>query len=144
MAEQQIPGVSFVRVTNGLNEKIAGRYDGVDYLWKPGDAHDIPVAAAEHIFGFGVEDKAQAMNRLGWMPSSDKRDSAYEKLAMLGFDVVEQVFQLPSKRRKKLSNARSSVNAEGADGGAVAETPPLPPEDPPDDDAEDDPESEVI
>src|SRR4029077_4790211 len=98
MADQQIPGVSFVRVTNGLSEKIAGRYDGIDYLWKPGDAHDIPVAAAEHIFGFGVEDKAQAMNRLGWMPSSDKRDAAYEKLAMLGFDVVEQVFQLPSKR----------------------------------------------
>jgi hypothetical protein len=143
MAEQQIPGVSFIRVTNGLNEKVAGRYDGTDYLWKPGDAHDIPIAAAEHIFGFGVEDKSQAMNRLGWMPSSDKHDAAFEKLSMIQFDVVEQVFQLPKRKAKRLSNARSPVNAEGATGGVVDETPSSPPADPPEQE-EDDPDFEVI
>lgn len=136
---EAIPGVSFLRVTNGLKEKVAGRYDGVDYVWKPGQVLDIPVMAAEHIFGYGLDDKSRAMNRLGWMPSSALADEAYEKLGLMGFDVVEQVFQLPAKRRgKKLGNARSSVNAEAPEGDA-AETSSSPEEA-----EDDDPESEAI
>ncbi len=117
---EPIPGVAFLRVTNGLTEKVKGRYDGVDYLWKPGEVRDIPLEAAQHIFGFGQDDKSRAMNRLGWMPSSAQADEAYEKLASISFDMVEQVFQLPKQGKgKKLGNARSPVTAEGSEGGAA-------------------------
>lgn len=126
MAEQG--DVQFLRVTNGLTTVVRGRYAGEDYVWKPGASLDIGIEAAKHIFGFGETDKTWALNGLGWMRSSDMYEAAMEKLANISFDEIQQVFQLPKKRTRKLgfsatsaessslSNDRSLVNAEGPEG----------------------------
>ena len=92
-------GISYVRVTNGTDEKIVGRHDGVDMVWKPGDSHDISVLSAQHIFGFGLEDKRRAFMHLGWIKSVADVEAAMEKLSLISFEEVEQVYRLSKPRR---------------------------------------------
>jgi hypothetical protein len=80
-----------VRITNGTNRMILGRYDGVDYKFPPKKAVDVHVSVARHVFGFDLEDKSFAMARLGWMTSSDQEHAAYEELAKIKFDPVPDV-----------------------------------------------------
>jgi hypothetical protein len=74
-----------VRVTNTNKTKIVGRFDGEDYEFLPNKPNDIPVAVAAHIFDFGREDKTRALNRLGWMQTSDQLEAAMEKLNAVRF-----------------------------------------------------------
>jgi len=80
-----------VRITNGTNRVIKGRFDGVDYIFPPKKPVDVHVNVARHVFGFEMEDKSHAMARLGWMSSSDQSDAAYAELAKIGFDVVPNI-----------------------------------------------------
>lgn len=75
----------FVRVTNGNKDKIVGRFDGEDFEFIPGKATDIPVVVAAHLFGFGREDKIPALNRLGWLQSSEHFEKALAKLRKISF-----------------------------------------------------------
>jgi hypothetical protein len=76
---------NYVRVTNGNKEKIRGRFNGEDYEFLPGKPNDIPMVVAAHIFDFGREDKLRALNRLGWLQSSDHLEKAMEKLNLISF-----------------------------------------------------------
>jgi hypothetical protein len=80
-----------VRITNGTNRVIRGRFDGVDYVFPPKKPVDVHVNVARHVFGFDVEDKSHAMARLGWMTSSDQTDAAYAELAKVKFDAVPDI-----------------------------------------------------
>ena len=76
---------NYVRVTNGNKEKIRGRFNGEDFEFLPGKPNDIPMVVAAHIFDFGREDKLRALNRLGWLQSSDHLEKAMEKLNLISF-----------------------------------------------------------
>jgi hypothetical protein len=132
-------GIEYLRVKNGLSTKIRGRFNGVWYDWKPGESLDMPIKAAEHLFGFGLDDKISAFHRLGWVNSRDTIEDAQKKLEMMSFDPIQQVFQMSGKGGKKLrlsrtaqamldaqgtGNDRSLVNAGGTEGGEL-----IPPDD---------------
>jgi hypothetical protein len=144
-----VDGIEYLRVRNGLPTKIRGRFNGITYEWTPGESVDMPVAAAQHLFGFGLDDKTSAFHRLGWVNSQATVEDAQLKLSMMSFDPIQQVFQMAGKKAKKLSrtaqairdeqgtgNDRSLVNAGGTEGGEV-----LPPDDQTTSDDEDEAEA---
>jgi len=79
-----------IRVTNNLDKKVVGRYDGKDYLFMPGKPTMLTLEAAQHIFGLGEEDKAPALNKLGFLipgkEGCDTLEAALEKLDKFTFD----------------------------------------------------------
>lgn len=95
-------------VTNGTDKVIKGRYAGQDYTFPVGEPVAIPEIVAGHIFGFGFEDKSNALLRLGWMPVSDMYDAAMERLAQVKFGLEDEA--------KTSSNVGPLVNAGGAAG----------------------------
>lgn len=49
-----------VRVTNRNNAwKIVDRYGGVEYVFPPGETVLVAAEVAEHIFGYGLDEKAR-------------------------------------------------------------------------------------
>lgn len=76
-------------IHNTLDEGISGRFAGVDYDFPP--KKDVPCDedAARHIFGFGDQDKAPALLRLGWIIPGQPRNIAEEKLAKVVFKKAE-------------------------------------------------------
>lgn len=82
-----------IRVVNNNDETVRGRYDGKDYVFKKGKPTDITLEAAAHIFGFGEENKTQALNMLGWLtPGRDTIEDAMAKLDNISFLVGRTVF----------------------------------------------------
>lgn len=125
----------YVRVTNGTDELIEGRFNGEDYEFSPGEAVDIHVQAATHIFAFGEDDKTRALSRLGWLRHSGELKSALARLAKIKFEDVPGIETV-----KQLKNHPRDPNREsGGTEGAVVSTAP---EDPTDD--EDDGEPRLI
>ena len=58
----------FVKVTNRNNVwKVRDKYGGVSYDFPPGETVTIPAEAAEHIFGYGLDEKERRkkMMRMG-------------------------------------------------------------------------------
>lgn len=94
---------------------VSGRYDGQDYVFKPGVPLDVPEIVAQHVFGWGLKDKSQALARLGWARNSDEMDSAMEKLSTVKFDEPPEMIEAPRKPRapKTTGDARPLVNAGG-------------------------------
>lgn len=82
---EMIQRPNYVRVTNTNKEKVVGRFDGEDHEFLPGKPVDIPVVVAAHLFDFGREDKTRALNRLGWLQSSEHLDRALAKLNKIVF-----------------------------------------------------------
>lgn len=49
-----------VKVTNRNNTKVLrDRYGGIEYVFNPGETVTIPAEAAEHIFGYGLDEKGK-------------------------------------------------------------------------------------
>jgi len=141
MSEQNEPAFSHLRIV--VPFKLKCRYGGIDYVWaKGGEAINVPIDAARHCFGFGLDDKASAFHRLGWLTTSDTLETAQAKLEQIDFQPIRQVFEIqPGAPRRgkarRISNDRSLVNAGGTKGPG-AETPNPVPDDPDEDDDEDD------
>jgi hypothetical protein len=53
-------------VTNKNDFVHTDAYDGEEYVFPPGERVLIPVEAATHMLGFGLEDQSDALVRLGW------------------------------------------------------------------------------
>ena len=79
----------FVRITQTVQDKIVGRYDGINYTFPHNVPVDVHKAVATHIFGFGlpevsedqrVQDKTACLMRLGWVSNSGDRESGLESL----------------------------------------------------------------
>lgn len=119
-----------IRVVNRTGEPIAGRFNGVDYLFGHDKPLDVPIDAARHCFGFGQQDKTEAMHRLGWSKTNHDLPLALERLARVAFMepqlVYEQTEDAPRKRGRKnmgdVSRPHGSSAADGSDG----EGPPSP------------------
>lgn len=63
--------ISMVRVTNSGDTVFTDRYDGVPYIFAPGQTKAIPVDVAHHLLGFhpGADDKSMfrhVSKRQGW------------------------------------------------------------------------------
>jgi len=76
-------------IHNSLNEGIQGRFAGVDYDFPAGQDVPCDESVARHIFGFGEQDKAPALLRLGWIVPGQPRQIAEEKLAKVVFNKAE-------------------------------------------------------
>lgn len=83
-----------VRVVS-TKETICGRFDGMDYEFRPNEPVDIHHVAAAHIFGFGREDKSQALARLGWATSSEHMPKAIERLRHVRFSEAPALVEAP-------------------------------------------------
>ena len=66
-------------------EVIKGRYDGQDYVFKPGVTVALSEEAATHIFGYGLDDKTRALIRLGWLQHSTSLEDALARLDEVQF-----------------------------------------------------------
>jgi hypothetical protein len=115
----------YIRVINNNERSIMGRYAGVDYHFKPGNPVDVPEIVAAHVFGFGKEDKTQALARLGWMRTSDELEFGLEKLSKVSFDDPPEMIEAPvqPKRKKLTSPAGPPVEAGGTEGGGFKSPP---------------------
>jgi hypothetical protein len=113
-----------VRVRNGTDKAIKGRYDGRDYVWKPGAHLDVPLIVARHVFGFGADDKAMinVFHNLGWARTTDDLEVAQERMKLITFS------EPPELVEKETGNVRPLVNAGGDSGRGK---PILPPPDEP-------------
>lgn len=76
-------------------EAVFGRFDGQDYEFRVNEPVDIPRVVAAHIFGFGKEDKAQALARLGWSTSSEHLPKALERLRHVRFTDAPPLIEAP-------------------------------------------------
>jgi hypothetical protein len=124
---------NYIRVTNGNSKPVHGRYAGRDYVFKPGVPLDVPEAVARHVFDFGKDDKAQALNRLGWAKSSDDLDAGMAMLAKISFDDPPELIEAPKAQvegkrgRKALPHSTGAagppVNAGGTEGGGFNSPP---------------------
>ena len=110
---------NYVRVTNH-NKSFVARFDGRDYKFEMGKPIDIPIVAARHIFGFDLEDKTQALNRLGWARSSDEIEAGLEKLDKVKFEEPPDLIEVP---RKGTGTAGPPVSAGGTKGGGFNPSP---------------------
>ena len=49
-----------VKVTNKNNTKVLrDKHGGIEYVFSPGETLTIPAEAAEHIFGYGLDEKGR-------------------------------------------------------------------------------------
>jgi len=73
-----------------MTKRVVGRYDGKNYDFLPGKPTLLTLEAAQHIFGLGEEDKAPALNKLGFLipgkEGCDTLEAALEKLDQFTFD----------------------------------------------------------
>ena len=58
-------------VTNKNDFVHTDKFDGTEYTFAPNAKLAIPVDAARHMFGFGLEDKTETLVRLGWAMKFD-------------------------------------------------------------------------
>lgn len=109
--------LQYLQVTNNTAIEIRGRFHGVDYRWKSGDALTLPIAAAVHIFGFGRDDKSAAFHRLGWSARTGTLEQAENLLSQISFEPVHQIYELESVRQAK---KREAVTVDAAvDDGTI-------------------------
>jgi hypothetical protein len=59
-----------VKVINHHNARFIDRYDGKDYVFEPNDPVLMTDEAARHIFGYGDNDKAPYLSRIGKMKTT--------------------------------------------------------------------------
>jgi len=145
MADESETNFTHLRVT--VPFKCKGKYANIEYSWKGGESLTMPIEAARHLFGFGLDDKAPAFHRIGLLSANTTLEWATELLGQCTFQPLKQVYEIaPSAPRRgrppKISNDRSLVNAGGTK-GPVSENPAPVPDDH-DDDEDDDVSAEAI
>ena len=137
----------YVRIVNVSGKDIEGRYDGVDYLFPDAqdardkgeqDYTDVHKSVAQHVFGFGLPDKAdppfadktQCLFRLGWLHGNDSFADGIKRLkSAIQFHPVPQfptsVAQLVP-RAESVARVPSPTMGQGEAGGVPATSPASP------------------
>lgn len=84
-----------VQVVNGNRMRLKGRFAAKDYVFEPNVPTAVPLAAAEHIFGWNDKDKTGALNRLGLLTpgNGSTYDSAMRALDRVTFHQGRVVFE---------------------------------------------------
>jgi hypothetical protein len=119
--------VGYIRVINKNDDTVVGRYAGKDYHFKRNVPLDVPEIVANHVFGFGMDDKSQALNRLGWARSSDELTAGMEMLSRVEFADPPEMIEAPPKPKKakaaETGAAGPPVTAGGTEGGVIKAPP---------------------
>lgn len=102
MHSEMFNPADYVRVTNKDEASvergkklIRGRFNGKDYVFPYGKPVDVPIVAAMHIFGFGMDDKSQALARLGWARTSDEVENAMARMKEITFADLPAMMEVP-------------------------------------------------
>ena len=74
--------MSIVWVTNKGTEKLTDGWDGKKYDFLPRIPVEVPVAVAQHVFGYGLRDKTQAVVRLNWTKTANDLPDGLAKLEL--------------------------------------------------------------
>lgn len=77
----------WVWVVNNSGKPHGDRFDSVDYEFAPNEPVELPVEAAQLLFGYGKEDKADTIRRLGWALTASELPAAKERLQHFSFHV---------------------------------------------------------
>lgn len=72
--------MSNVFVTNNSGQPLKDGYAGVVYEFPIGQTVEIPEEVANHIFGYGVENKEPYLARLGWIHTKNEVESGMARL----------------------------------------------------------------
>lgn len=80
-----------IGVKNNSGTRLKARYDGQDYVFETDATTALSMEAAAHIFGYGQEDKAPALHRLGWVANNGQLESGLRRLSEFAFLAVEEV-----------------------------------------------------
>ena len=86
-----------IYVTNNSDQDLRDGFGGVFYDFKKGATVEIPEESACHIFGYGKEDKAPYLARLGWIKTANEYQDGLARLAK--WDLSTQ----PPKKNQSLS-----------------------------------------
>lgn len=119
----------YVQVTNSTDEPIEGRFAGVDYVFPLGEAVALPIMAARHIFGFGMEDKTAAILRLGWAnlsldPKADGKKLALARLTRIKFEEIPSTILGFKSAARRSQLAHAGTPASEASEAGEADTSP--------------------
>jgi len=89
--------MSTIYVTNHSDKTLKDGFSGKFYEFKPGSTVEIPLEAAQHIFGYGDENKEIYLARLGWIVSHNDLEKGLELLTK--WDISTE----PPKKNQSLS-----------------------------------------
>ena len=76
-----------VWVTNKSADILIDGWDGKKYEFFPRKPVEVPVEVAQHVFGYGLTDKTEALVRLGWTKTANDLPEGLAKLAL--FEISE-------------------------------------------------------
>jgi hypothetical protein len=108
-----------IKVINHNDFPLYGRYNGETYEFLPEKPTFLSGDAARHIFGFGVEDKTQALNMLGLLrPGHDSLTDALSSLAKVAFLEGKTVYDENEQGEESAARPRTGErpHATGAGG----------------------------
>ena len=74
-----------IYVTNKGAHTLTDRYDGHEYEFPPDTCIGIPEEVAQHIFGYGDDNKIPYLARHGWMKMNTDYDAAMKRLSEFAF-----------------------------------------------------------
>lgn len=97
-------------------QAIYGRYNGKDYLFPFEQPVNVHIDVARHIFGLGLDDKSDALSRLGWVRSSEQMGEAIERLFLVQFDDLPELMEQARFKSPDIAHASGLVKGDGTEG----------------------------
>ena len=90
--------MSVVYVTNRSSDRLAVMYAYKELEFPVGKSVEIPLEAAQYIFGYGKDDKESCLAHLGWIRLHSELEQGMEKLSKFHIqtEAPEQNRSLPS------------------------------------------------
>jgi hypothetical protein len=73
--------MSTIFVTNHSDKILKDGFAGNFYVFKMEETVEIPLEAAEHIFGYGIENKEPYLARLGWTKTTNDLEDGLDRLS---------------------------------------------------------------
>jgi hypothetical protein len=89
-----------VWVTNTTDEALEDGWAGNRYRFSPNQSLEVPHEAAQHIFGWEIEDKVPFLSRLGWVKTSNDVPNGMKRLD--AFKISAEPPEQKSSGRMKL------------------------------------------
>lgn len=72
--------MSTLFVTNQGSQPLRAKYVSQWFDFLPSESVEVPLEVAQHIFGYGQDDKEPYLIRLGWMKMNTDYERAIERL----------------------------------------------------------------
>lgn len=110
-------------VVNHSESELVDRFNGIDLVFPLGKKVLLDEDAARHVFGFGEEDKAPYLARLGWIRSNGDYTEAMKRLAKFTFSMFDPYAQLDEAAPGGHTAQQLSPVAPGDSGEAVSDGP---------------------